>query len=339
MFLFLCIILLGLSTVYGTTQFSKTFDSGQPSPEWTIGKKMPTPRTEIMGDVIDKKIYIAGGVDYHKGGQVDSVEVYDTKTNKWIAEGTRMPNAIDHGSGAAYNGKLYVAGGYFAGKVPTDKLYIYDPKKDEWKEGKPLPEPSGALSAEFINSTLYVVGGLDSSQNPKNTTFAYDPKTDTWTTRAPMPTARQHLATAAIDGKLYALGGRVLGDGINDPNIDAAVTNFNNNEVYDPKTDTWSVEQPMLTKRSGFTAAAAAGQIYVFGGDGVRQIFNSVEKYDPSTNKWTYQTSMPTERMGAKATTIDDKIYVIGGQLSGQIPSDANEIFSIKNKSDESKSN
>lgn len=79
MFLFLCIILLGPPTVYGTTQSSKTFDSGQPSPEWIIGKKMPTPRTEIMGDVIDKKIYTAGGVDYHKGGQVDRVEVYDTK--------------------------------------------------------------------------------------------------------------------------------------------------------------------------------------------------------------------------------------------------------------------
>jgi N-acetylneuraminic acid mutarotase len=84
-----------------------------------------------------------------------------------------------------------------------------------------------------------------------------------------MPTARQHLATAVIDGNLYAISGRTLGNGVNPPGVNVAKSNFDKNEMYDPITDTWTVEQPMKDKRSGFAAAALGGQTYVFGGQDV----------------------------------------------------------------------
>ena len=301
---------------------------------WSIANSMPTPRSEFMAEAIDNKIYVIGGADYSEGIQKDTVEMYDTGTERWVTDLKPIPIALDHGAAASYGGKIYVVGGFLEGKVPTDKLFIYDPNEDEWTEGKPLPSARGALTAEIINGTLYAVGGLNSSQLPVNKNEAYNIEKGTWSTKAPMPTARHHLSSAVVGGKLFALGGRILGNGVPSEDLNEALSNFNNNEMYDPQTDSWSIHQPMLTKRSGFTATAANGEIYVFGGQGVFGLFDSVEKYELSSNKWIYEQPMPTARMGMEAVMVDDKIYVIGGQIygdteSGLVTLDINEVLDI----------
>jgi N-acetylneuraminic acid mutarotase len=309
---------------------ASSFDPKQSS-IWSLANSMPTPRSEFMAEAIDNKIYVIGGADYSQGEQKDMVEVYNNTIDRWETV-KPLPIALDHGATASYNGKIYVVGGFLEGKVPTDKLFIYNPNEDEWIEGKPLPSARGALAAEFVNGTLYAFGGLNSSQTPVTTNWAYDPRTDSWSEKAPMPTARHHLASTAVDGKIYAIGGRILGNGVPSEDLDEAVSNFNNNEMYDPETDSWTTYQPMLTKRSGFAATAANGDIYVFGGQGVDGLFDSVEKYEPSSNKWTYEQPMPFARMGMEAETIDDKIYVIGGQIlgeSGLVSLDTNEVLDI----------
>jgi N-acetylneuraminic acid mutarotase len=337
----LCSILMS-SIVYATTVAATSALDNEVSSTWTIGAKMPTPRTELLADAIGEKIYVMGGVDYSKNRQLDKVEIYDTKKNEWISGAKPMPIPIDHGAAVAYNGKIYVAGGFIKGKVPTNKLFIYDTVKDEWKEGAPLSSPRGALGAQFINGTLYVVGGLNSSQVPVNTMEAYDPESNTWTSKAPMPTARHHHELAVLDGKLFALGGRILGNGVQSEDMHESLTNFNRNEMYDPQTDTWTVKQPMLSKRSGFASASANGQIYIFGGEGIKESLGSVEKYDPLTNKWTHEPAMPSERIGLEAVAVDNKIYAIGGQIyspeTGIVALDTNEIFNLNNVDDKSKS-
>ena len=306
---------------------------------WTNGQNMSQPRNELTAAILDHKIYAIGGEDRGAGGgQFDTVEVYDIMKSKWSDDDVaRLPIPLDHTASAVYDGKIYVVGGFLKGKVPTDKLYIYDPKLNEWTEGKSLPTPiGGANNAEFINGTLYVVGGLNASDIPVNTNFAYDPKSNSWTSKSPMPTARHHLVTVAVGGKLFAIGGRILGDGVMSEDMEETLSNFDRVEMYDPQTDKWSLRQPMLTKRSGFAAAATPeGMIYVFGGEGVRQNLNSVEEYDPDNDKWTYVSPMPTARFGIRAVTFDNRIYVLGGQQfndSKLVPLGLTEIFNTEGK-------
>lgn len=327
-FVFLSLIVYN-GSIAGTVS---TLDTQTTSP-WTVGAKMPTPRTEHLAEAIGEKIYVMGGVDYSKNTQLGKIEIYDTTKNKWTTDAKPMPLPIDHGAAVAYNDKIYVAGGYTRGKVPTDKLFIYDTIKDEWKEGKSLLSPRGALGAQFVDGILYVVGGTNASMVPVRTVEAYDPKTDTWTSKAPMPTERHHLELVELDGKLFALGGRILGDGVASEDMDEDLTNFNRNEMYDPVSNTWTVKEPMLSKRSGFASTSVNGKIFIFGGEGVGETLGTVEKYDPLTDTWTKEPSMPSKRIGLESVAVDNKIYTIGGQIydpdSGLTALDMNEIFNL----------
>jgi N-acetylneuraminic acid mutarotase len=332
-------VLMGCSTMAIRTSFGL---DPEVSPAWNNGEEMPTPRDEAQAVAIGDKIYVMGGADYSKnltGTRFDEVEIYDTQKNKWTTSTKPMPLAIDHGAAAAYNDKIYVVGGFIEGRVPTNKLFIYDTIKDEWKEGEPMSSPRAAFAAQFVNGTLYVVGGLNNSYLPLNTMEAYNPQSNTWTSKAPMPTVRHHLELGIIDGKLFAIGGRILGDGVPPEDIKQHLSNFNRNEMYNPQTDKWSVKQPMLDKLAAFGIASANGQIYIFGGQGIDGGYlDSVEKYNPLTDKWNYEPPMPSKREGLEAVTVGNKIYTLGGQIwspessqTGLVPLNTNEILNLKN--------
>ena len=135
-----------------------------------------------------------------------------------------------------------------------------------------------------------------------------------------MLTARQHLASAGSDDKIYAIGGRTSGKS----------SNLNNNEAYDPATDTWTEKAPIPTARGGIAAAVVEGEVYVFGGESPDKTFDNNEKYNPQTNSWTWGPPMPTARHGLMAVGVGNNIYVIGGGPTPDISfANVNEIFHI----------
>lgn len=57
--------------------------------------------------------------------------------------------------------------------------------------------------------------------------------------------------------------------------------------MYDPQQDSWISLSPMPTKRSGLSAGALNGSIYVLGGEKTEGSFKINEKYDVKLNEWT----------------------------------------------------
>ena len=331
------IVVLSSLTITGLINYSDIYYSYQlelvralaSESSWTRGTNMPSPGTEASGIILGNKMYIIGGDDADQK-PTNLVRVYDPNTDRWSVSAP-LPIPLDHTGSATYDGKIYVVGGFIEGKRPTDTLFIYDPVTNKWQKGKPLSGPRGALSAEFINGTLYAVGGVDDSHTPVATNEAYDPKTNTWSEKAPMLTARHHHTSAVVDGKLYSIGGRILGNGV-ESQINEALSNLNDNEMYDPLNDSWTVMEQMPTKRSGIATAAspADGNIYVFGGQSMDGAFDNTEKYNPKTNNWTTEQPMPNGRLGLMAAPLDDRIFVIGGKTDkGPYVTELNEIFHI----------
>jgi N-acetylneuraminic acid mutarotase len=204
---------------------------------------------------------------------------------------------------------LYIVGGYFADGSASNKLFVYDPVMDRWKELATMLAARGALTANFLDGTLYAVGGVPrefgSATRPLILNEAYDIRTDKWITKEPMPTPRQHLASVVFDDKLYVIGGRVNG----------LSSNLDANEVYDPAKDEWTVLAPMPSKRGGLAAAVSGtdGWIYVFGGEAADGTFKNNERYSTDGNVWESAPEMPNGRHGLAAVDIGSEIYVIGG--------------------------
>jgi N-acetylneuraminic acid mutarotase len=69
-----------------------------------------------------------------------------------------------------------------------------------------------------------------------------------------MPSKRGGLTSAVVNDTIYVFGGE-------EPS-----GTFNNNEKYNPKTNTWTSTQSMPTSRHGLAAAAVDDKIYVIGG-------------------------------------------------------------------------
>jgi len=212
-----------------TDSAGNTGESSSPtstSSVWGNGASSPTPKMESAYTAIGDKIYIIAGYGETGKRNKNSVEVYDTKTDTWTTAAP-VPVNLNHAAAAALDGKIYLVGGYLDNKIPSDKLFVYDPATDAWQEGNPMPTARAALTAQFIGNVLYAVGGTDDN-NPLTVNEAYDPATATWTSKANMPTPRQHMASGVVDDILYVIGGRPKGKS----------SNIDNNEAYDPKTDT-----------------------------------------------------------------------------------------------------
>jgi N-acetylneuraminic acid mutarotase len=279
---------------------------------WNKVDNMPTPRSESGVVFLTGKIYVMGGQD-RDVNKTNIVEVYDLKSKSW---GTTIPLPLhlDHFAADSNDGKIYIVGGSTPNGV-SNKLFIYDPLVGKWREGKPMPTARTALTAKFIDNRLYAVGGVDDVHNVVTTNEAYIPMNDTWTDKAPMPTARHHLTSSVVDGKLYVIGGRLLGDGVPRP-VNEALSNFNDNEMYDPITNMWTKLEAMPTKRSGLASASIGNDIYVFGGQSVNGTFANNERYDTKANTWASEPALPTPRLGLDAVTVNNSIYVIGGKPS-----------------------
>jgi N-acetylneuraminic acid mutarotase len=82
------------------------------------------------------------------------------------------------------------------------------------------------------------------------------------------------------------------------------------------------------TARSGITASALGGKLYVFGGEGPNGTFPQTEAYDPVREGWQTLAPMPTARHGLGSAVWQGRIHVIdGGPTPGGSFSDLNEVF------------
>jgi N-acetylneuraminic acid mutarotase len=287
---------------------------------WSEGADMIGPRTDFTASNIGDDIYVIGGFDL-SGDTLDVVEVYNVKNNSWklIAP---LPQGLNHAAAASYDGKIYVVGGSISSEwIPSNQLFIYDPIKNQWTEGNPMPTPRGALNALFVNGTLYAIGGKDNA-GVSNINEAYDPLTNKWISKPSMPTGRHHAASATVDNKIYVTGGRIPA---------GSLVNLNVNEMYDTESEKWTSVEPMPSKRSGIAAAAINNSFFVFGGEDPIKTYANNEEYGTQDGKWISQEPMPTSRHGLAAVSVDDRIFVIGGgPKPGLTVSQVNEIYMKK---------
>jgi N-acetylneuraminic acid mutarotase len=243
-----------------------------------------------------------------------SVETATASSTGWTS---LAPTLSYHVSGAAVagkDGKVYVFGGRIPNSLGTrSAVEAYTPGSNSWAAVAPMPTARYALAAvRGPNGKIYVLGGRGQG-GVRRKNEVYDPKTNTWTTKARMPIGGSGIAAAAgADGKIYVFGGYRKNFGPNGHGLLNAV------QIYDPTTNTWTVNHSMPAELIGSAAARGPnGKIYLMGGYPLEltQSTARVWSYEPSTTVWNQVASMSVARTDFGAVAIPSgKIYAIAGQ-------------------------
>ena len=230
----------------------------------------------------------------------------DVTHDTWTS-GSPLPRGIFLAGAAVLGKRIIVVGGAIPPVKSVADTYIYNPDANTWSKGVPLPVPINSPFTAVVNNVLYVMGGLGDNYFPAtNAVWAFDLQTKTWIPKSPLPTAAgQGTVVVERDNSIYVIGGW---DGY---------SRLNNVQRYDPATDTWTEETPLLVAKSFPTAGRFGTGIVVADGYAWNGETGDTEGYNPVSNAWISGTPDGTPRAGACGGSIGTQLYVAGGGPSG----------------------
>jgi N-acetylneuraminic acid mutarotase len=156
------------------------------------------------------------------------------------------------------DGRVLVTGGQ---RAPTT-TEIFDPTNGTWKPARSMNVGhQGHTATTLRDGRVLVVGGFEGpgSTRASKKVEIYDPAMNRWSFAADMDVERvNHTANLLADGRVLVLGGR---DQVQTPDY------FEDSEIYDPSTNTWSEGPSLVQSRAWHTATSLAnGTIVVTGG-------------------------------------------------------------------------
>lgn len=255
----------------------------------------------------------------------NSIVAVKASENFWETK-TSMQQARASLGVATINGKLYAIGGYTRGLGDDKNLGTneeYDPITDTWIYRMSMPTPRSGFGIAVVDDKFYCIGGWTET-NETAITEVYDPVTDTWETKTSMPTPRGDITANAVNGKIYVTGGNYI--------IHGEYFTTNVTEVYDPTTDSWTLDNPIPNAVSSYASVALDNKIYIIGGyDLTLSISHMLTQiYDTQIGNWSLGAPpMSQVYYGAgDATTgmiAPKRIYVLGGANDG-----LNQIYDPK---------
>jgi len=174
------------------------------------------PRAAGAVAVIGHRLYVAGGApqtfNVSSFPVYDTLEIYDFDEGKW-SFGAPMQIGRHHISGAAVDGKFYVAGGRGDKDHSLTVFESYDPDTDKWTTLPPMPLGLASPRVVAAGGKIVVVGGEDQLNWEEGdgwvtpSAWAFDPKLNRWARLPDMRFERRGGGAAVAGGRIYAIGG------------------------------------------------------------------------------------------------------------------------------------
>lgn len=238
---------------------------------WAAGASLPEAVFYHAGATLNGHLYVLGGYHYTDlDGMAVSNVVYRSKVGADGTAGawqtaTALPEPVFFPSAAAWNGRLYVTGGW-NGTNLVNKVYSAEVAEDgslgPWVAQKSLPE-AVYTHAAVTNGTLYVLGGtVNGGADIQNTVYFAKINTDgtlaDWAATTPMPSPLSNHGAVVANGRVFALGG-----------WDGAAPNSAVNSALVAEAGglgAWTAETPLPGPRYLLASAASPTHIFVAGG-------------------------------------------------------------------------
>ena len=274
---------------------------------WMEGAPMLNGRTMATAALLGDELYVMGG-DAIAGPRSDT-EIFDLKGNFWRAT-SALPVGVQQAAAAALNGRIYVSGGFEAGKRysneaggPSEALWIFNPRIGTWVDGASMPEPRIGHGLVAVDGKLYALGGKgpDAAR-----VLVYDPSENKWAAiGASMPVPRVEAAYVAVGNSIYVIGG-----------LSASGEALSRVDIFDTAEGSWSRGPDLPSPRAGHVAVRFGNAIHVLGGEQRNPPKTYADHFVMDLSGeggWRKSTSLPTPRHGAVAAADGKRLVVAGG--------------------------
>jgi N-acetylneuraminic acid mutarotase len=296
---------------------------------WTSVSSVPTNANASMGIIptfgniwaaaLNGELFCFGGINQHEkaGSYVwyGINEKYSTDTGNWNTI-TRPVN--NGGAVVVCHNKLYSIG---------TKTQVYDLSTNTWSNKTSMPQSLVEVKANLVEDKIYVISGAKyatlGGTAISDVTYRYDPESDSWSTMASIPTPVEGYASAVLDGKIYIIGGAAISRSYSNQVVNLV-------QIFNPKTNQWTVGKPLPTGVYAAGACATSGlfapeRICVVGGNAWYLSWQTSgdlnphgttlnQIYNPATGNWSFGASLPEPRWRCSLVNINDTLFVVGGE-------------------------
>ena len=302
-------------------QYAKINNGGPgTTSSWATTANFSTARDEHTAVAYDGYMYITGGASsgssYLNDVQYAPINP-DGTVGTWTATSSFTTARSSH-TAVAYNGYLYVIGGYDGNTFINDVQYAPinpDGSIGTWSTTTSFPNARYGHASVAYNGYLYVIGGLGGSFYQNDVQYAPinpDGTVGTWTATSSFTTGRESLALSIQKDFLYISGGLDSAGSLND--VQYAPIN------PDGTVGTWTATSSFDGARYAHNSVAYNGYIYIVAGekDGVIPTYYNDVQYAPinangSLGKWRTTTSLASTRFYSSSLAYNGNLYVLGG--------------------------
>ena len=174
---------------------------------WVDVAPMKNARTRFCLVASGGHLFAMGGLsgksERERSVNVNSVEEYDPKTNRWQDAG-RLQYARHGFAAASLGGNIYISGGYVGDPMNNSiNCELYDPASKTSHPIASLPQARGFHGMLVVNNQLVCFGGRPSGQHP----CRYDVVGKRWIDLAGPDIELNRFAAASFGGSITLLGG------------------------------------------------------------------------------------------------------------------------------------
>ena len=198
-------------------------------------------------------------------------------------------------------GGLLLAGGLTAQGTSTDAVTALDPVTGVTRAAGHLAAATHDAAGTSIGGQIYLFGGGTAASVPTVQAFAAGADA---AVVGQLPAARSDASGITAGPVAYVIGGY---DGTSwDPRVLA---------TRDGRHFRVAARLPVPVRYAAVTAAA--GEIWVFGGQAPSGATRAIQRISPATGQATVVGHLPVPLQGAAAIVLDGQVYLAGGVAAG----------------------
>jgi len=181
--------------------------------EWSAGPSLPVAGAAYAWALLGGQLHLAGGLAADGNTDTDAHYVWDLAGAPAWTSGPALPDARNHGAGAAAAGLFFAIAGRHdwdeqAGDVSD--VDAFDETTGAWIPRAPIPGARSEIAAAtttLADGRILVVGGSLPGITPSPNVLVYDPAANAWATLTPLPQPRKGAVARQIGNLIVVATG------------------------------------------------------------------------------------------------------------------------------------